>query len=141
MLSEQNARIVIPEKLPTVTCDKIRVTELFRNLITNSIKYNDKKEKIIVVGYYEKYTDKIGVSTDNVFFVKDNGVGIATEFYDEIFRIFKRLQSNQGKEEEGSGVGLTFVKKIVERHGGKIWLESEPGQGTTFYFTLHALQN
>ena len=73
----------------------------------------------------------------NVLYVRDDGRGIAPEFHTEIFRIFKRLQSNKGGE-EGTGVGLTFVKKIVERHGGRIWLESAPGEGTTFYFTLEA---
>ena len=72
----------------------------------------------------------------NVFYVKDNGRGIDREFYDEIFRIFKRLQSGSGVAEDGTGVGLTFVKKIIERHGGRIWLESEVGIGTVFYFTL-----
>jgi signal transduction histidine kinase len=67
--------------------------------------------------------------------VKDNGRGIAAEFYEEIFRIFKRLQNEQDAE-EGTGVGLTFVRKIIERHNGKIWLESEKGAGTIFYFTL-----
>ena len=78
-----------------------------------------------------------GTLRKNAFFVRDNGLGIQPEFHQEIFRIFKRLQASK-EPEEGTGVGLTFVKKIVERHGGEIWLESEPGNGTTFYFTLEA---
>ena len=72
----------------------------------------------------------------NVFYVKDNGIGIEADFHQEIFRIFKRLQNASEGQEAGTGVGLTFVKKIIERHGGRIWLESEPGKGTVFYFNL-----
>ena len=136
-LEERGARIAIPRALPTIVCDKPRVTELFRNLITNAAKYNDKPEKIIEIGFLESKNTAEAVTMRNVFYVKDNGLGIAPEFHQEVFRIFKRLQAAQGPE-EGTGVGLTFVKKIVERHGGQIWLESEPGKGTTFYFTLEA---
>jgi signal transduction histidine kinase len=135
-LAERTAKIVIPSPLPTVTVDKPRITELFRNLITNAVKYNDSPEKRIEIGYLAAYkhakTDEL---LKNVFYVRDNGRGIAAEFHDEIFRIFRRLQSSK-EDDEGTGVGLTFVKKIVERHGGKIWLESEPGGGAVFYFTL-----
>ncbi|HSZ74938.1 MAG TPA: PAS domain S-box protein, partial [Rhizomicrobium sp.] len=137
-LQERNAHIIMPRPLPTIVCDKPRVTELLRNLITNAAKYNDKPEKIIEVGFVETKKTAEGNLMTNVFYVKDNGLGIVPEFHQEIFRIFKRLQAAQGGAEEGTGVGLTFVKKIVERHGGRIWLESEPGQGTTFYFTLEA---
>ena len=71
----------------------------------------------------------------DVFFVRDNGKGIAPEFYDDIFRIFKRLEKSQDSD-DGTGAGLTFVRKIIARHNGEIWLESELGAGTTFYFTL-----
>jgi len=136
-LADHHARIIVPTPLPTVTCDKPRVTEAFRNLITNAVKYNDKPEKIVEIGFLDTKMHSKGTLYKNVFYVKDNGRGIASEFYEEIFRIFKRLQNNKnGAEEEGTGAGLTFVKKIVERHGGKIWLESVPGQETTFYFTL-----
>jgi light-regulated signal transduction histidine kinase (bacteriophytochrome) len=139
-LEERSARIVMPLVLPTIVCDKPRVTELFRNLITNAAKYNDKAEKIIEIGFLDSKKTADGAAMKNVFYVKDNGLGIVPEFHQEIFRIFKRLQAPQGPE-EGTGVGLTFVKKIVERHGGQIWLESEPGNGTTFYFTLEASKN
>ena len=135
-MQERNAHVIMPRPLPTIVCDKPRVTELFRNLITNAAKYNDKPEKIIEIGFVETKKTAEGNLMKNVFYVKDNGLGIVPEFHQEIFRIFKRLQAAQGGVEEGTGVGLTFVKKIVERHGGRIWLESEPGQGTTFYFTL-----
>ena len=67
--------------------------------------------------------------------VKDDGIGIAEEFHEDIFRIFKRLNA-EDDDKKGTGVGLTFVRKIVERHGGRIWLESEPGKGSVFYFTI-----
>lgn len=135
-IAEHNANVVIPRILPVLVCDKVRVTELFRNLITNAVKYNDSKEKTVEIGFKEIHYSSGGMIIRNVFYVKDNGRGIAPEFYEEIFRIFKRLQSNKGQKESGTGVGLTFVKKIVERHGGKIWLTSELGKGTTFYFTF-----
>ena len=132
-LEEKNGKISTAGKLPIIIGDKTRITELFRNLITNAMKYNTNSPRTVEIGFLDKHP-KNAIIMDNVFYVKDNGLGIAPEFHEEIFRIFKRLQSD--KEEEGTGVGLTFVKKIVERHGGKIWLESEPGKGTTFYFTL-----
>ena len=111
------------------------MTEVFRNLITNAVKYNDKPERIVEVGFLENITAPHGTEK-NVFYVKDNGVGIEREFYEEIFRMFKRLQNPVAEKERGTGAGLTFVKKIIERHKGRIWLESEMGKGTTFYFTL-----
>ncbi|WP_443750857.1 sensor histidine kinase [Asticcacaulis solisilvae] len=130
-LRERNAVIAIPEALPTIICDVPRVTELFRNLITNAVKYNDKPEKRIEVG--------VAGQEDGapVFYVRDNGIGIEPRFFSDVFRIFKRL-NEEDDAVKGTGVGLTFVKKIVERHGGRIWLESEPGAGTTFFFTLKA---
>ncbi len=138
-LIERKARIHTPTPLPTITCDKPRITELFRNLITNAVKYNDKPKKAVEIGFLETHASPEGVLHRHVFYVKDDGKGIAPEFHEEIFRIFKRLQSSIDAAEEGTGVGLTFVKKIVERHGGKIWLESKPGQGTVFYFTLEGV--
>jgi signal transduction histidine kinase len=75
------------------------------------------------------------VARKDVFYVKDNGIGIKSEFYNKIFEMFTRLHGNKVYG-DGTGAGLSFVKKIVERHGGCIWLESLPGKGTTFFFTL-----
>ena len=136
MLTERHARIIVPRPLPRIVCDKPRVTEVFRNLITNAVKYNDKAKRTVEVGFREAVNTHDGPEW-NVFYVRDNGVGIEAEFYDEIFRIFKRLNNTPDGQEAGTGVGLTFVKKIVERHGGRIWLESVPGNGTTFYFNLN----
>jgi signal transduction histidine kinase len=140
LLNEHKARIVVPRVLPHIVCDKTRVTEVFRNLITNAVKYNDKTERLVEIGFLETVNTEAGAER-NVFYVKDNGVGIDPEFYQEIFRIFKRLQSASDGSDNGTGVGLTFVKKIVERHGGRIWLESEFGKGTVFYFNLNRGRN
>ncbi len=101
---------------------------MFHNLITNAVKYNDKPAKWVEVGY----RDGDGPA---VFYVRDNGMGIPARHHDAVFRIFKRLHGRD-KFGGGTGAGLTIVKKIIERHGGRIWLESQVGEGTTFYFTL-----
>ena len=133
--SEANVQVHIPQVLPVVTCDVPRITELFRNLISNAIKYNQSSTKQIEVGV----TQATNPLTDNVespvFYVKDNGIGIEPRFFEDIFRIFKRL-NEEDDAVRGTGVGLTFVKKIIERHNGDIWLESIPGEGSCFYFTL-----
>jgi signal transduction histidine kinase len=133
-LEEQRATIIIPRPLPIVLCNKNRVTEVFRNLIVNALKYNANKNKTIEVGFVHELRTRRHVEK-TVFYVKDNGIGIEPEFHDAIFKIFKRL-NEEDDSKRGSGVGLTFVRKIVHRHGGRIWLESTPGEGTTFYFTL-----
>lgn len=136
LLKEENVEISIPQKLPDITCDNPRITEVFRNLITNAIKYNNKNQKVIEIGFQENDD----YDPPYIFYVKDNGIGIEQKFYDDIFRIFKRLNVEDDSV-KGTGVGLTFVKKIVERHGGIIWLESEPDVGTTFYFTIHNMED
>ncbi|HLF98803.1 MAG TPA: ATP-binding protein [Methylococcaceae bacterium] len=126
-LSDQGVQLVRATPLPTVRCNALRVGEVFQNLIVNAAKYNDKPEKRVEIG--------CSGAAPPVFYVRDNGIGIAPQHQDSIFRIFKRLHE-QDKFGGGTGAGLTIVKKIVERHGGRIWLESTPGEGTTFYFTL-----
>ncbi len=138
-LKERNAEVRIPNPLPSVVCDKLKLAEVFRNLITNGIKYNDKKKRLIEIGFLEKAQAPHGPE-QNVFYVKDNGIGIEPQFHDAIFRIFKRLKDPAVKDEDGTGSGLTFVKKIIERHKGHIWLESEPGKGSTFYFTIGSIK-
>lgn len=127
----------IPRPLPLVECDRAQVTELFTNLISNALKYNDKPQKWVEIGYLE---DPAGQSADLAlqpitFYIRDNGIGIAREYLNQIFQIFRRLH---GRDEYGggTGAGLTIARKIVERHGGRIWVESIPDQGSTFYFTL-----
>lgn len=137
-LRETGAQLRVPTPLPTVRADPQRVGEVFSNLIANAVKYNDQTEKWVEVGVATRADDAGDVtSAPEVFYVRDNGIGIAPEHHETIFRIFKRLH---GRDKYGGGVGagLTIVKKIVERHGGRVWLESTPGSGTTFYFTLGA---
>ncbi|MCC0176217.1 GAF domain-containing protein [Waterburya agarophytonicola K14] len=134
----------IPPSLPTIKCDRTQINELFTNLISNGIKYNQKSQKIIEIGYLDRedpvLAEKMLGRTDNilsktVFYVRDNGIGIRARHLESIFRIFKRLHG-QKKYGGGTGAGLTIAKKIVERHGGEIWVESVYTEGTTFYFTL-----
>ncbi len=127
-LDERGVEVRIPRPLPTIRCDRVRVGEIFRNLVTNAMKYNDKPEKWVEVGF-----DDGGGPV--VLYVRDNGIGIREKHQDAIFRIFKRLHARD-KYGGGTGAGLTIVKKIVERHGGRIWVESTPDVGTTFRFTL-----
>ena len=133
-LQERGVEVRIPQTLPTIRCDRVRVGEVFRNLITNAMKYNDKAEKWIEIGFDQSVPGKEG-QTETVFHVRDNGIGILDKHRQAVFRIFKRLH---GRTEfgGGTGAGLTIVKKIIERHGGRIWIESTVGQGSTFFFTL-----
>jgi signal transduction histidine kinase len=101
--------------------------------VANAVKYNDKPEKWVEIGCsVAQDREEPGPS---VFYVKDNGIGVPEEHRESIFRIFRRLH---GREEfgGGTGAGLTIVRTIVERHGGRIWIDSQPGEGSTFYFTL-----
>lgn len=132
-ISESNAEIIIPKKLPSTICDEVTITEALRNLISNGIKYNQSKKKIIEIGY-EKKPDEKG-NPKYIFYVKDNGIGVDEKFFDIIFAPFKRLD-NIDQIIEGSGIGLHFVQRIIQRHGGQIWLESAIGKGSTFFFTL-----
>jgi signal transduction histidine kinase len=129
-LQQENVEVRIPRPLPTVRCDRARVGEIFYNLILNAVKYNDKLRKWVEIGWTQD-----GQGRPPVFYVRDNGIGIPEKHHDAVFRIFKRLH---GRDQYGggTGAGLTIVRKIVERHHGRIWLESSAGQGTTFYFTL-----
>ncbi|MFN8489372.1 MAG: GAF domain-containing protein [Caldilineaceae bacterium] len=128
--TETQAAIRVPRPLPVVACDYLRVREVFSNLISNALKYNHKPEAWVEIGYREPTA-----TAPYCFYVRDNGIGIRSRYYDQIFQMFKRLH---GREEYGggAGAGLTITKKIIERHNGKIWVESTYGEGSTFYFTL-----
>ncbi|MDZ7992592.1 MAG: ATP-binding protein [Nostoc sp. EfeVER01] len=130
----------IPQALKSVQGDRAQINELFSNLISNAIKYNDKPEKWVEIGFIEGNGERKVASTSLTFYVRDNGIGISQEHLDKIFEIFRRLH---GRDEfgGGTGVGLTIARKIVERHGGRIWVESTPTVGSTFYFTLSAEAN
>ena len=134
----ENIAIRIPRSLPNIVGDRVLVEEVFTNLISNAFKYNNQSEKWVEIGFLDPtISDFLEPSKTQLltFYVRDNGIGIQEKHLDTIFRIFKRLHS-LNKYGGGTGVGLTIVKKIVELHHGKIWIESSYGGGSTFYFTL-----
>lgn len=134
ILQKRNAKVVIAKPLPWVQGHKPHIMAVFQNLICNGVKYNASDEKIIEIGHMPAAAGDQGCDVDS-FYVRDNGIGIDEEFKDDVFLIFKRLNSDKAYG-EGTGAGLSFVKKIVESHGGSIALTSKPGEGTTFTFTL-----
>ncbi|MEM8548273.1 MAG: PAS domain-containing protein [Pseudomonadota bacterium] len=125
--------ITVAASLPMIRGEPAALASLFRNLIANGLKYNDADEKRITVGLADP-TDADGHAAD-VFFVRDNGIGIAEQYFDQIFLIFRRLHKRDDYG-GGTGAGLAFVRQVIERHGGTIWLDSAVGEGTTFFFTL-----
>lgn len=129
-IENQNIKIIKPNSFPLVYGDKTRITQVFFNLMSNAMKFNDKEKPIVEIGFQED-PDEPGFIT---FVVRDNGIGIEEIYFDKIFKIFERLHSRE--EYEGTGAGLTIVKKIIEHHGGHIRVESVLDKGTTFYFTL-----
>lgn len=133
-LEQSSACVEIVTPMPKLRGDRPRLVSLLHNLIVNGIKYNDSREKRIEVGFQRGVSD--GEAVRDAYFVRDNGIGIEPKFKDSVFKIFKRLNSEKAYG-VGTGAGLSFAKKIVERHGGVLWLESEPGCGTTFYFSLY----
>ncbi|WP_052510258.1 sensor histidine kinase [Nonlabens tegetincola] len=119
----ENIKLVVNE-LPVIKGDTYRVRQLFQNLITNAITYNNKEHGYIEIGYNN--------SEKGIFYIKDNGIGIDKKYHQKIFKTFEKLENKKGS----SGIGLSIVNKIIEYYNGQIWIESEPGIGTTFYFTL-----
>ena len=130
LIQRREASIVTDCSLPDVTGDPVRITQLLTNLVANGLKYNQHPIPTIVIGAQPCPNDPTRVT----IFVRDNGIGIDPAFHQQIFGIFRRL--HQVQEYEGTGAGLAICKKIVEGHGGRIWVESKLGQGAAFYFTL-----
>jgi PAS domain S-box-containing protein len=125
---QESGAAVVQDSLPTVFADRGQMTQLLQNLIGNAIKFRDGKLPQVHISAAE-------TGDDWTISVRDNGIGIAPEHAERVFQIFQRLHTRD--QYPGTGIGLAVCKKIVERHGGKIWLDSTPGGGTTFYFTLH----
>jgi len=119
--------VVTVSELPAVMGDISQLVQLFQNLVGNSIKYRHDAPPVVHITACKQEKDWL-------FSVSDNGIGIATQHQARIFQIFQRLHTQ--KEYSGTGIGLAICQKIVERHGGYIWVESKPGQGSTFYFTV-----
>jgi PAS domain S-box-containing protein len=125
-IAECEATIVCKD-LPVIMGNKTQLFQLFQNLVGNALKYIGKEKPIVIVS---------GQEEDNhfLFSVEDNGIGIKPMFFDKIFVLFQRLHHKH--QYSGTGIGLSVCKKIVEKHGGKIWVTSEPDKGSTFYFTI-----
>jgi light-regulated signal transduction histidine kinase (bacteriophytochrome) len=115
--------------LPNVTGDSTQLRQLFLNLLANAIKFRGDRTPLVTI-------DAQSEGPTITFAVRDNGIGIEPQYVDRVFVLFQRLHTRA--EYPGTGIGLAICRKIVERHGGRIWFESTPGQGTTFYFTLPA---
>jgi light-regulated signal transduction histidine kinase (bacteriophytochrome) len=128
LIEESNA-LVTHDPLPTLPADAGQFAQLFQNLIANAIKFHGAQSPQVHVA---------AVRGEHawVFSVRDNGIGIELQYADRIFRMFQRLHSREAYP--GTGIGLAICQKIVQRHGGHIWVESQPGQGATFSFTIPA---
>jgi signal transduction histidine kinase len=126
-LEAHSVTVQVQPELPLVYGDKPRLMEVLQNLLDNAAKYmGNQPSPQVEIGQYGDENDK------SIFYVKDNGIGIAPEYYDRIFGLFNKLDAKS----EGTGVGLALVKRIIEIHGGRVWVESETGLGSTFFFTL-----
>ncbi|MBT8221866.1 MAG: PAS domain S-box protein, partial [Eudoraea sp.] len=121
----EHVQIVIMNPLPVIVADDTKIHQLLQNLISNAVSHIDKDEGLVKISSEES-------DTHWKFKIEDNGVGIAREYHEKIFKVFQSLDA----EEKSTGIGLSIVKKIVDLYEGEIWLESEPGSGTCFYFTL-----
>ena len=129
---DDSRAVVMHDPLPTVMADESEMAHVFQNLIGNAIKFHGDEQPRVHVSAELK-------GKEWVFSVRDNGIGIEQEYADRIFRVFQRLHTRD--EYSGTGIGLAICKRIVEGHGGRIWLESEPGKGSLFYFTIPTKEN
>jgi PAS domain S-box-containing protein len=125
-IAESDA-VVTQDALPMVSGDATQLTQLFQNLVGNALKFRGERPPKIHIGVARK-------NGDWRFSVADNGIGMESQYFERVFLVFQRLHTR--KEYQGTGIGLAICKKVVERHGGRIWAESEPGQGATFCFTI-----
>ena len=127
MAIKENGAVISHDPLPVVIADDVQLSQLFQNLIANAVKFHGEEPPQVHVSAQQQ-------DNEWIFSIQDNGIGIDPRFADRIFEIFHQLHGRA--DYSGSGMGLAICKKVVERHGGRIWMESEPGEGSTFYFTL-----
>jgi signal transduction histidine kinase len=127
-IMEARQTSIILERIPIIQAHRSLIVMLIQNLITNGIKYNDKQDPEIKIGHFKN------IKGEDVFYVQDNGIGIASKYQEEVFKMFRRLHTKDTYE--GTGIGLAFVKRIINHYKGRIWFESTEGAGTTFFFTL-----
>jgi light-regulated signal transduction histidine kinase (bacteriophytochrome) len=127
LLEECDGTLIIPTSIPNVLVNRIQATHIFNNLVGNALKYNKSEKPVITISYRQ-------LNNFVEFTIADNGIGIEPQYQEQIFEIFKRLHTQQ--EYEGTGIGLAICKKIVESYDGTIRVESEPGKGSKFIFTL-----
>jgi PAS domain S-box-containing protein len=138
LIQRQQAVVRVEAPLPPVCGDRERVIQLLANLVSNGLKYNKNPQPEVVVGAVAPKAEGPNARPElTTFFVRDNGIGIDPAYHEQIFRMFRRLHRRD--EIDGTGAGLTICRRIVEAHGGRIWVESRAGQGATFYFTLPRL--
>jgi two-component system, chemotaxis family, sensor kinase Cph1 len=128
---EETGAAVSWDALPSVLADDTQLTQLFQNLIGNALKFRSASVPRIHVFVSAK-------EGQWHFMVRDNGIGIEPPYFERIFMVFQRLHNKA--EYPGTGIGLAICKKVVERHGGRIWVESRPGEGSAFHFTLPKVQ-
>ncbi len=127
VLIEESGALITHDRLPTVMADGLQLGQLFQNLIANAIKFRGKEQPKVHVGVGQE-------DSKWVFSIRDNGIGIDPQYAERVFLIFQRLHTKA--EYPGTGIGLAVCKKIVERHGGRIWMESGLAKGTVFHFTI-----
>jgi light-regulated signal transduction histidine kinase (bacteriophytochrome) len=141
--AERRTSLVVPRPLPLARCNRVQLREVLVNLLSNAMKYNESPQRRIEVGYLApgEAGDRGPAPPESeghtVFYVRDNGIGIHPRHREQVFKMFRRLHG-QADYGGGTGAGLAIVKKLIERHEGRVWIDSTPGQGTTVFFTLEA---
>jgi light-regulated signal transduction histidine kinase (bacteriophytochrome) len=126
-LSDRQITLSSPEKLPQIRADRLLLIRVLRNLIDNALKYGGENLSLISIGYRE-------TNEEYILSISDDGVGIGFEYSDKIFEVFQRHETSRGKE--GTGMGLAIVKEIAERHGGRVWLDTEQERGVTIHVSF-----
>jgi light-regulated signal transduction histidine kinase (bacteriophytochrome) len=132
--------LVTHDPLPAVMADEMQLSQLFQNLVGNAIKFHspERPPEIHVFVSSQRAPNPGEAGEEWLFSVRDNGIGIEEKYFERIFILFQRLHTRE--QYPGTGIGLAVCKKIVERHGGRIWVESTPGKGSTFYFTIPKIE-